>query len=182
MENKNRVFVREIISSDIPHIADYWLKSNPDFLESMGVDLKKLPTRDGLTLMLSTQINTPDQEKASLAMILEVDGKPVGHCNVNGITYGKEATMHLHLWKLDNRQKGLGSTMVLQSLNVFFERLQLETIWCEPYALNPAPNKTLLKLGFEWVKQYSTIPGSLNFEQEVNQYQLTKDQFDKLKF
>ena len=130
--------------------------------------------------MLLNQIDTPDAQKASLAFVAEVNGVASGHCNVNPITFGKEATMHLHLWNAENRKKGLGTSMVLQSLPLFFNRLQLETLWCEPYALNPAPNKTLSKLGFEFVKKYRTVPGSLNFEQEVNRYQLTKEKFKTL--
>lgn len=181
MTIQTKIRVRELASNDIMFIADYWLNSDKDFLISMGVDLNQLPTREGLTKMLNNQINLPDSEKASLAMILEVNGKPAGHCNVNGITYGQEATMHLHLWTSDNRQKGLGTTMVLKSLPAFFDRLKLETLWCEPYSHNPAPNKTLKKIGFEFIKRYLTIPGSLNFEQEVNRYKLTREQFEEIK-
>ncbi|NEN22542.1 GNAT family N-acetyltransferase [Cryomorpha ignava] len=162
--------IREIRESDISLIADYWLKSDLEFLKSLGVDLKKLPEREGLTTMLKKQIALPYSEKQSLALIWENDKKPIGHCNVNGINFGKEATMHLHLWNVENRKKGIGVCLLKQSIPFFFEKLNLETLWCEPYAHNPAPNKTLMKAGFEFVKRYVTIPGSLNFEQEVNRY------------
>lgn len=181
MAGQGTIEVRDLRIDDIPFIADYWLNSDDDFLISMGVDLDKLPTRAGLTNMLTEQINLPDSEKASMAMILESDGKPAGHCNVNGITYGQEATMHLHLWTADTRRKGLGTKMVLESLPAFFKRLQLQTLWCEPYARNPAPNRTLKRIGFEFVKTYVTIPGSLNFEQEVNRYKLTREKFEELR-
>ena len=177
----NEVNVRDLTLDDIKYIADYWINSDPDFLVGMGVDLDKLPSRSGLTKMLTDQIRLPDSGKASLAMILELNGKPAGHCNVNGILYGQEAAMHLHLWTAEYRQKGLGTAMVLQSLPVFFDRLKLETLWCEPYAHNPAPNKTLEKIGFEFVKRYTTTPGSLNFEQEVNRYKLTRGRFEEIR-
>lgn len=180
MTRQDEVKVRDLTKGDIKFIVDYWLNSDKDFLISMGVDLNKIPTKDGLTKMLTDQINRPDSDKASMAMILEFNGKPIGHCNVNGIIYGKEATMHLHLWTSENRLKGLGTIMVLKSLPAFFDRLKLQTIWCEPYAHNPAPNKTLDKIGFQFVKKYRTTPGSLNFEQEVNRYKLTKEQFQKI--
>jgi len=41
-------YVREIALRDIDLIADYWLKSDPDFTVGMGVDLNKLPTRKKL--------------------------------------------------------------------------------------------------------------------------------------
>jgi len=143
MPSRNTLEVRPLAARDIPLIADYWLRSDRDFLVGMGVDLGKLPTREQLTAMLTTQVQLPDTEKASLALIAEIDGRPSGHCKVNNITYGQEATMHLHLWQADSRRKGLGTAMVQAALPVFFERLQLKTIRCEPYALNPAPNRTL---------------------------------------
>lgn len=58
--------------------------------------------------------------------------------------------------------------------------MELKNIYCEPYAQNPAPNKTLAKAGFLFVKKYTTIPGYLNFEQEVNQWLMTQEKFTSL--
>ena len=172
--------VRELTQSDIPLIVDYWLKCDNDYLVGMGVDLKKLPSEEELRNMLSMQIRLPYNEKPSFALIAMANGQPAGHCNVNDIAYGHEATLHLHLWNTANRRKGLGTAMVRQSLGVFFEKLQLQTIWCEPYAANPAPNRTLEKVGFEFVKKYVTTPGSLSFEQEVNRYKMTRTQYEQI--
>lgn len=180
MNEKHTITVREMIGEDANRIADYWLGSEKEFLIGMGVDLKKIPTREALTSMLHEQVELPDDRKSSFAMIAEIDGKPAGHCNVNQIEYGKQATMHLHLWESNSRRAGLGTKMIRLSLPVFFDRLKLETIWCEPYAENPAPNRTLRKVGFEFVKKYVTIPGSLNFEQEVNRYRLTRERFERI--
>lgn len=177
MEDKFDITVREIQLKDIDLIADYWLKSDSNFLVQMGVDLNKLPTKKGLKEMLTKQINNPITDKKSYALIWELNGKQIGHSNVNGIEYGKEATMHLHLWKSTNRKKGIGTLLVEKSLLFYFERLKIKKLICEPYALNPAPNKTLEKTGFEFIKKYRTIPGSLNFEQEVNRWELTKAKY-----
>ena len=180
MEKEPILSVREIQPDDIEHICRYWLDSEPGYLESMGVDLKKLPTRENLTNMLSQQINAPYNQKASYALIWLIDRVPCGHSNVNPITFGESAFMHLHLWKPDHRQKGIGTRLVQLSLPYFFENLDLKELYCEPYALNPAPNKTLQKVGFTFVKRYKTIPGSLNFEQEVNRWMLSRADYEKL--
>jgi [ribosomal protein S5]-alanine N-acetyltransferase len=182
MKSPAKLAAREIQDADIDRIADYWLTSDPAFLESMGVDLAKLPTREGLTNMLMTQIQVPYNEKQSYALIWMIDDNPVGHCNVNQIVFGKQAFMHLHLWQAINRQKGAGSELVKKSLPYFFGNLELEELYCEPYAYNPAPNKTLEKVGFQFEKKYTTIPGSLNFEQEVKRWKLTKEDYLKILF
>jgi ribosomal-protein-alanine N-acetyltransferase len=172
--------VRELQADDISLIADYWLKSDPDFLVSLGVDLQKLPSREGLTNMLAHQLKLPLTEKMAYALIWLVDGTPVGHCNVNGIEFGKSAYMHLHLWQSQTRQQGMGTELVKKSLHFFFENLELKELYCEPYALNAAPNKTLEKVGFTFEKRYTTIPGSLNFEQEVNRWKLTRKDYQRI--
>ena len=179
MTENFKIKVREIELKDIDLIADYWIESESDFLINIGVDLNKLPTRAGLRKMLTEQINSSITNKKSYALIWTLDGKQIGHSNINGIEYGKQATMHLHLWKSNNRKKGIGTELVRKSLPFYFENLKIEKLICEPYALNPAPNKTLEKVGFEFVKKYKTIPGSLNYEQEVNRWELTKENYEK---
>lgn len=110
-------------------------------------------------------------------MIWEMDGVPIGHSNVNKIMYGEAAYMHLHLWDREVRQKGMGAAFVKMSLPYFFNNLHLKTIYCEPYALNIAPNRTLEKVGFRFVKKHITTPGFLNFEQEINRWEIDKKDF-----
>lgn len=172
--------VREIEDKDIDLIADYWLTSDPEFLISMGVDLAKLPTRLELKEMLTQQIDTPLQKKQSYALIWSIDGKPVGHCNVNQIEFGQHAFMHLHLWKEEYRKKGAGMVLLRKSVQHFFEKLHLQELYCEPYALNPAPNRILEKMDFSLEKTYQTVPGSLNFYQTVNRWRLDRKQLDEL--
>ena len=49
-----------------------------------------------------------------------------------------------------------------------------------PYALNPAPNKTLGRAGFSFSRHYIGTPGSINFEQEVNVWEMSRDAFIRL--
>lgn len=166
--------IRPLEVKDIPLIADYWLKSNPDFLVGMGVDLSKLPSREGLINGLTAQLAKPIEQRQTYALIWALNNKPIGHCNVNPFVFGESAYMHLHIWHSNNRQKGVGEQLVHLSVEHFFEQLKLQRLVSEPYAQNVAPNKTLAKLNFKKVKTYITIPGSLNFEQEVNRWELLR--------
>ena len=176
----NKLAIRPIKTTDIKHIINYWVKSPDDFLIGMGVDLSKLPSAENLENMLRAQIKTSVQKKQSYALIWLINDQAVGHCNVNQIQFGQSAFMHLHLWQANNRRMGIGHQLVKLSLAHFFDILELKDIFCEPYALNPAPNKTLEKVGFTFIKQYTTVPGSLNFEQLVNRWHITQKDFLKL--
>ena len=169
--------VREIQQQDIETITQYWLGAEKGFLEGMGVDVLKMPSREEWLQMLSKQLQQPYTEKQSYCIIWEIDGQSVGHSNVNKIKFGEEAYMHLHLWISGERQKGIGTAFVKMTLPYFFKNMQLKRLYCEPYALNPAPNKTLEKAGFHFLETLVTTPGWLNFEQPVNLWLMPRDRF-----
>ncbi len=172
--------VRPLQAQDIDCIADYWLNAEPTFLLGMGVDLSKMPSREQWHAALNKQLNTPMREKQSFATIWEVNGEAIGHCNINDIIVGEQAFMHLHLWRSDLRQQGTGVALVRMSLRYFFENFELKRVLCEPSAYNPAPNKTLPKVGFTFVKSYVTTPSWLTSEQMVNQWEMRYEQFKTL--
>lgn len=172
--------VRELLREDVPLLLDYWFTASDAFLQGMGVDVAKMPSRDAFEQMLLAQLNTPITERKSYCLVWLADGKPVGHSNTNPTTYGVEGKMHLHLWTPAQRQKGMGTAFIRLCLPQYFQRLQLQTLWCEPYALNPAPHHTLARTGFERVKEYVTVPGFINFEQPVQQWVMTRERFETL--
>lgn len=172
--------VREMEHADVPLIVDYWMGADHAFLQGMGVDVSKVPTREQMTSMIAEQLSQPYEQKKAYSTVWLINDQPAGHCNVNKIIFGQEAYMHLHLWNSSNRQKGTGAALVKLSVPLFFKNLQLQTLYCEPYALNPAPNKTVEKVGFEFVKNHITFPGAFNFEQPANLWQLTYEKSKEL--
>ena len=173
--------VRELEADDIPALVNYWMSAAPDFLKGMGVDMDKMPTATEFSERLNSQLKLPVNKRMSYCLIWELDGTPVGHSNTNPTFFGKEAMMHLHLWNSPHRKEGLGLKFVNLSLPHFFKTLQLKKLISEPYALNAAPNKTLQKAGFELVKEYITVPNSINFEQPVKRWELTLDRYKTLR-
>jgi RimJ/RimL family protein N-acetyltransferase len=175
--NSSNLSVKEMQEAEIDPLINYWLNSDAEFLNGMGVDLSKIPAEQDWRAMLLEQLQQTYSEKKSYCIIWLLNETPVGHSNVNKIIFGQEAYMHLHIWYANVRQKGLGSAFVKMTLPYFFKNLELQKIYCEPFALNPAPNKTLEKKGFRFIKEYTTTPGWLNFEQPVKLWELTKQEF-----
>lgn len=172
--------IKELTEQEIPLIAEYWLGSSDLHLESMGVDLSKIPAREDFETMLNHQLSLPNEDRNAYAIIWQLNDQPIGHCNTNPTDYGNEANMHLHIWTEENRRKQLGFLFLKKTIPLFFERLKLKLLVCEPYALNPAPNKTMEKLGFTFEKEYVTIPGSINYEQPVNRWVIDSETAKKL--
>jgi RimJ/RimL family protein N-acetyltransferase len=172
--------VREMTKDDIKLAIDYFLNATPAYLEALGVDINKIPSRDEWTKIILHEFAQPLERKKLYYVIWQKDNVPVGHSHINDIIFAKEAFMHLHLWNSINRNKGDGTLFVKESLNYYFQKFNLQKIFCQPYALNPAPNHTLKNIGFEFIKTYETIPGWLNFKQPVNLWQLDRDQYLKI--
>lgn len=168
------VSVRELEFKDIPLVSNYWNSASDTQLTHMGVDISKMPAIEDFEKMLAAQLALPYSAKRAYALIWEADGKAIGHCNLNPVTYGDHAYMHLHIWDGSIRQKGIGSALVKMSLPYFFSNMDIKMLYCQPYAKNEAPNRTLAKSGFIFVKEFITIPGSINFEQMVKLWEMQR--------
>lgn len=171
--------VREITVEDVDLLADYWFQSSSAYLRAMGADKDLLPSREDFCNSLLEQINHPYNKKKAYAIIWLKNDIPFGHCNTNKIVYEKEAYMHLHIWNNENRQKGIGTHLVTRSLPYFFKNLKLKRLYCEPFALNHAPNNLLKRVGFNYLEEYITKPGNLNYVQPVKRWVLEYTAFLK---
>ena len=155
-------------------MADYFCHGDKAFLRGMGVDPTRLPDRDEWVESLLLDHEKPDDQKDRLYLLWLIDGEPIGHSSINKIVPGAEAYIHLHMWKAELRRAGLGTELVRKSVAYCFERFYLQKLVCEPFADNVAPNRVLEKLGFRFIRRYTTTPGATAFEQDVNRYELLK--------
>lgn len=173
--------VREMQQDDVRLVVDYFFHADENYLKGMGAIKNKLPSRNEWMDNLYAELELPYEQKGYYYIMWLINGQPSGHSNINQISFGQRANMHLHLWHNPNRQKGLGSSFLNKTIPHYFKNFNLQTLICEPYALNPAPNRTLPKLGFDFIHAYETIPGTINFHQLVNRYELTSEQFSTRK-
>jgi RimJ/RimL family protein N-acetyltransferase len=153
----------------------YFLEADHDLLRGMGIDPKKLPSESTWRELLQEDFTRPIPQRHFYFRAWVFDGALVGHCNLNKIAYGQSAFLHLHVWNVDNRRDGCATQLLKPSVVHFFERFELRELFCEPYALNPAPNRALPKVGFQLVKPYETTPGWINFHQPVNLWMLARE-------
>ena len=100
--------VREYEFYDIESIVDYFYLASPEYIKMMGAYKNKLPKKSEWIEKLRLEKLQPDDKTNSFYLIWELDGKPVGHSNINKISFKKQAFMHLHLWNVEKRKKGMG--------------------------------------------------------------------------
>jgi RimJ/RimL family protein N-acetyltransferase len=156
--------------AEYEQMIDYFLNAEDSTLHAMGVERARLPKRADWIASALRDHARPSHEKERAYLAWVYDGVAIGHSSINKIRVGEEAFIHLHLWSPAHRQAGLGTTFFQLAAERFARDFALRRLYCEPYAENPAPNRILPKAGFRFVKRYRTIPGPLNYEQDVNQY------------
>jgi RimJ/RimL family protein N-acetyltransferase len=162
--------VREMMGSEVDLIIDYFQNATPEHLETLGVDPTRLPPAESWRERLRRQCELPIEQRSMLCVIWLADDQPIGFSTSDKIRYGEHANMHLHVTEPEQRQQGIGAECVRRSVDIYFERLKLKRLFCEPNAFNVAPNRTLQKAGFKYLKTYMTVPGPLNFHQAVNRW------------
>jgi [ribosomal protein S5]-alanine N-acetyltransferase len=178
--NQHKLSVREIEANDFESIVDYFLQADKNFLFALGVDVHKLPGREEWLKLLFYEFKQPIKKKKFYYLIWLLNGKPIGHSNINKIIFGEEAYMHLHMWCPEKRQQGIGLAFMKLSLRFYFDNFKLKKLFCEPNAKNLATNKTLEKLGFDFITQLDTTPGWLNFFQTVNRWGMDLNKYKTL--
>jgi RimJ/RimL family protein N-acetyltransferase len=151
-------------------MIDYFLDADEAFLYGMGVEPSKLPVRSDWLASVLRDHARPNHEKDRAYLAWVHDGSVIGHSSINKITLGDQAFIHLHLWSVAHRRAGLGTVFFSLCAERFARDFSLRRLYCEPFAENPGPNHVLLKAGFRFVRRHRTIPGAINYEQDVNQY------------
>ena len=171
-----KLVVREMRLEEADIIVDYFHAASHDFLKSLGVSPAKLPYRDDWEAFYRAEYTRPISRRRAILVLWEIDGEPVGFSTADKIIFGQEAYMHLHILQPEQRRSGYGASFVRETVKIYFSKLNIQQLYCEPYALNAAPNRTLQKAGFKYIKTYETTAGPLNFLQPVNRWLLELDE------
>ena len=162
--------VREMTPGEAGLLVDYFHTSTPEYLEMLGVDPSRLPTREAWHARFQNEYLLPVERRQLFPVIWLLDNQPVGFSTCDKIQFGERASMHLHVSEPERRQQGIGTECVLRTAEIYFKTFHLKKLFCEPNAFNVGPNRTLQKAGFKYVKTYMTVPGPLNFHQAVTRW------------
>lgn len=164
------IAVREMTLAESDLVIDYFLQSTPEHLEMVGLDPSRFPSPDDWREYFRKDFSLPLHQRGVVLVIWLLDDRAVGFSSCDKIAFGESAHMHLHVVDPDRRRQGVGTACVRGSVEVYFNTLRLKRLFCEPNAFNVAPNRTLQKAGFKYVKTHMTVPGPLNYHQAVTRW------------
>jgi RimJ/RimL family protein N-acetyltransferase len=168
------IHVREMTLVETPMVMNYFRSSTPEHLEMLGVDPSRLPDPAMWAERFKQLYALPIERRWAFFVIWQANGQNVGFSSCDKIAFGEQAYMHLHITQPDQRQRGVGEACVRQSVELYFSRLELKRLFCEPNSFNVAPNRTLQKAGFVYVKTHMTVPGPLNYHQAVTRWSIER--------
>jgi RimJ/RimL family protein N-acetyltransferase len=166
--------VREMAPGEADLVVDYFHTSTPEYLDTMGVDPSRLMNPAAWRAYLKSEFSLQADRRQVFFVIWLGEDRPVGFSGCNQIIFGKSAFMHLHVSVPELRQKGIGTECVRRSIEIYFDKLRLKRLFCQPNAFNTGPNRTLQSCGFKYLKTFMTVPGAINFHQPVTRWVLER--------
>jgi RimJ/RimL family protein N-acetyltransferase len=170
--------VRPMQLEEVSVVIDYFHGASAEQLETLGVDPTRLPEPTKWRQLYEHEFAQPVDRRRGFMVLWELEGRTIGFSTVDKLKYGNEAYMHLHVVDPGLPQAGHGSACVRRSVDIYFETLELQRLYCEPNAFNTAPNRALQKAGFRYVKTHMTVPGPLNFHQAVTRWVVERESVD----
>jgi RimJ/RimL family protein N-acetyltransferase len=162
--------VRPLTRDEIGIRIEYFHRSSDEHLARMGVDRALLPDPEIWQAEYDADYERPLEARRTYTLAWLLDDRIVGFSSTDRIAVGEEAFMHLHVIEQARRRRGLGVAFVELSVAHYFDVLALERLYCEPNALNVAPNRTLQRAGFRYVMSHHTTPGPYNPPQVVTRW------------
>jgi RimJ/RimL family protein N-acetyltransferase len=136
--------LRDLTPHDIPRIMDYWYRSPPGFIESMGVDWAKMPSEKEFEASLLKKCSDNEKLPQSKinALIIHYDGKPIGLHTINPLLEGDYGIFHAHFWNKELRGQGLGTQSYKAACEIFMKRFALKRILFK----TPVQNRSAIRV------------------------------------
>ena len=143
------VTIRDMESSDIPMLVDYWFGSPESYFEALGVDFSKMPPKSDFRSAMEQKCtdNTKAESPNISALIIDVDGKSVGFHALNPLEVGNEGIFHAHIWDPVFRGKGVGVRSYPLACETFMKRFDLKRIVFKTPKQNVGAIRVKEKLG-----------------------------------
>lgn len=131
--------------SDIEHILVYWYGSPPEYLHTLGVAPEKLPSRHKMAEMLARKV--AHERARPTILTVKIKGVSIGLHELTHIEPGVSAVMHAHIWRLEDRGRGIGAVSYVKAMERFFAAHGFQRIVFETPTANVAANRIKRVLG-----------------------------------
>ena len=134
-------------------MLDYWFRSPPGFIYSLGVDPQKMPTESELTNTLKKKFLENQDLKVSKLNALAIcyQDRAIGVHTLNPLIEGDYGIFHAHIWPPEMRRRGIGMISYPLACNIFIGRFNLKRILFKTPVQNTGSIRVKEKLGIRLI-------------------------------
>lgn len=136
--------LRDFSAEDVDAVVQYWLTGSDDFLDFMGVDRKRLGTRDDISRRFLSAIRTGDPNQETAAFAITLNGGLVGYTLLNRYTPERNYS-HWHITVAHLRASGISTALYPHRIKTYFDLFPLERLIHQTRTRNAAVNRMLDK-------------------------------------
>jgi len=152
------IFIRYLLERDIDPQLDYYFDSPKAYLEEIGFNTEKMPSRDQMRAGSLERLKA-DQANNALprVVVAELEGRAVAMVFLDlRNQVDKIPRMHFHIFNPSLRGKGLGGKIFMSAVHEFSRLHGIKKFWIEPKASNARMNGLMKKLGFKHLEDCVT--------------------------
>lgn len=172
------VAVRDLAEADIPSVLDYWFRSPPGFVESLGADLAKLPPEEQFAETIRARIRANAELAHSKLNALAIlhEGRFVGFHTLNPLTEGDFGVFHAHIARPEFRRRGIAESSYPLACRVFLQRFQLARILFKTPLQNVGAIRVKEKLGIRCIGEEVVGFGIIRDGTLAKVFELTREE------
>lgn len=178
----NSVSVRDLSEEDIPFVLDYWFRSPPGFIESLGVDPAKLPEEAPFAEAMRGRVRESHGAAGTKMPMLTIlhEDRPVGMHTLNPLVEGDHAIFHAHVWSPEMRGRGIAELSYPLACRLFLERFDLKRILFKTPVQNQGALRVKEKLGIRFIGEEIFDHAILKAGTLGRVYELTREEAERL--
>jgi hypothetical protein len=115
-----KLTVRQMAINEVGIRIDYFHSASKDYLNKLGVDPAKLPSKDDWLRQYEMDAAQPLEKRLNVQLLWLGDDQPIGFSSADRIEFGEQANMHMHILDARNRKSGFGAECVRLSAALYF--------------------------------------------------------------
>jgi hypothetical protein len=165
------VTIRDLEESDVEMLVSYWHDGDPAYLSSLGVDLKKLGSRDQTRGRFLASIPGPHENPERATFVVDAAGKPVVYTNLNFKSMD-EVYVHFHTLERQPFVKALVYFLFPEMLQIFFRRFPITRLIMQTSTGNRNINRFLGRFGLTPSRVHLSTPDGMARPGEFNVYEI----------
>jgi len=168
-----KVTLRDLEEGDIETIVDYWHESDPAFLQSLGVDLNKLSSKEETRRRLWSSLAADQSPPSRAYFVVTAGDELLIYTNLN-FASAEEACAHFHVLKPGLRSKGVSYFLFPEAIRVFFERFPIQKLVMQTSPHNEKINRLLRRFSLTPQRAFLEKPDGMARAGEFNIYEICR--------